>query len=146
MNGTRIVTIAVVIIVLGGAAYLLTRPSAQPTSEMPVPGVDGVQETVVEEEKIDENAAVFNITGKNFEFSQDTIEVKKGQTVTINFTSEDGLHDWTLDDFNAATSQVNTGDSSSVTFVADKVGEFEYYCSIGNHRKMGMVGTLTVTQ
>jgi uncharacterized cupredoxin-like copper-binding protein len=31
-----------------------------------------------------------------------------------------------------------------VQFVADKTGTFEFYCSVGNHRQMGMVGTLVV--
>lgn len=33
---------------------------------------------------------------------------------------------------------------TSVTFVADTLGTFEYYCSVGNHRAQGMVGNLVV--
>lgn len=44
------------------------------------------------------------------------------------------------------TTQVNTGATTSVEFVADQVGNFEYYCSVGQHRANGMVGTLTVTE
>ena len=33
---------------------------------------------------------------------------------------------------------------TSVTFIADQEGSFEYYCSVGNHREEGMVGTLIV--
>ena len=29
-------------------------------------------------------------------------------------------------------------------FTADKVGSFEYYCSVGSHRSMGMKGVLKV--
>lgn len=87
---------------------------------------------------------VFNVTGKNFSFSEEKITVKEGDTVTINFTSESGFHDWVVDEFDAATAQVNTGGSTSVTFVADKKGEFEYYCSVGQHRANGMVGMLIV--
>lgn len=90
------------------------------------------------------SAIVFNLTGKNFDFSQKNITVKKGDTVTVNFTSESGTHDWRVDEFGAGTSIVTTGNSTSVTFVADKTGTFEYYCSVGSHRALGMVGTLTV--
>ena len=34
--------------------------------------------------------------------------------------------------------------NDSVTVVSDKTGSFEYYCSVGTHRQMGMKGTLTV--
>ena len=89
-------------------------------------------------------AKVFNLTGKMFAFSQTEIRVNKGDTVTINFSSTEGFHDWTVDEFNARTKQVNTGEPASVTFTADKTGTFEYYCSVGQHRAMGMKGNLIV--
>jgi plastocyanin len=95
---------------------------------------------------VDPEAKVFNITGRNFAFSQDEIRVRRGDTVTINFSSVGGFHDWAVDEFDARTAQVNTGQASSVTFVADTAGEFEYYCSVMNHRQAGMVGTLIVEE
>lgn len=86
----------------------------------------------------------FNVTGHNFAFSDTEIRVKKGEKVTINFESTDGFHDWVVDEFNAATKQVQPGTKTSVTFTADKAGTFEYYCSVGRHRAMGMVGKLIV--
>jgi plastocyanin len=86
----------------------------------------------------------FNVTGKNFEFSLGEIKVKKGDTVRINFSSTDGFHDWTIDEFAASTEQVNTGGASTVVFTADRAGTFEYYCSVGSHRQLGMVGNLIV--
>jgi plastocyanin len=86
----------------------------------------------------------FTVTGKNFEFSMGEIKVKKGDTVTINFSSTDGFHDWVVDEFDAATERVNPGSDTSVIFVADKTGTFEYYCSVGTHRQLGMVGNLIV--
>ncbi|USN54617.1 MAG: cupredoxin domain-containing protein [Candidatus Peribacteria bacterium] len=87
---------------------------------------------------------VFEVSGRNFAYSTDTIEVPLGSTVTINFTSTDGFHDWVVDEFGAATEKVNPGTPTSVTFVADKAGEYEYYCSVGQHRANGMVGKLIV--
>lgn len=89
---------------------------------------------------------VFEISGGNFYFSEESIEVRKGTKVTINFVSEDGFHDWVIDEFDAATEKVQTGGTTSVTFVADEAGSFEYYCSVGSHRENGMVGTLTVVE
>ena len=87
---------------------------------------------------------VFDIKGFNFAFDVGEITVKEWDTVTINFESADGFHDWVVDEFDAATDQVQTGGKTSVTFVADKTGEYEYYCSVGSHRAKGMVGILTI--
>jgi plastocyanin len=90
------------------------------------------------------NIKTFTITGKNYEYSVKNITVNKGDTVKINFSSTQGMHDWNIDEFNAHTKKVTEGNSTSVEFVANKTGEFEYYCSVANHRALGMVGTLTV--
>lgn len=113
-------------------------PIAAPVSEdeTEVSDEETVPETV--------NVTVFTITGRNFEFSESEMRVSLGDTVRINFTSESGFHDWTVDEFDAKTSRVSGGGSTSVEFVADRVGSFEYYCSVGSHRQLGMVGTLIV--
>jgi plastocyanin len=72
--------------------------------------------------------------------------VKKGDAVHIVFTSSQGFHDWKVDEFGAATSVVSTGQTDEVVFIADTAGSFEYYCSVGNHRAQGMVGTLVVEE
>jgi len=90
------------------------------------------------------NTVIFDLTGKNFEFSEKELRIKEGQTVTINFESTQGFHDWVIDEFDAHTKQVNPGEPTSVTFVANKTGEYEYYCSVGKHRDMGMKGILVV--
>ncbi|NCP67794.1 multicopper oxidase domain-containing protein [Candidatus Peregrinibacteria bacterium] len=86
----------------------------------------------------------FTVLGSNFAFDMEEIRVKEGDEVTINFRSTDGFHDWVVDEFDAATEQVQTDGETSVTFIADKAGTYEYYCSVGNHRANGMVGTLIV--
>ncbi len=85
-----------------------------------------------------------DVGGQPFSFDPKVITVQKDDQVTINFTNKEGFHDWVLDEFNARTPQINAGATASVTFVASKVGEFEYYCSVGDHRARGMVGKLIV--
>jgi len=84
------------------------------------------------------------LNGFNFGYSQDEIRVQEGDTVKIVLTSTDGFHDWVVDEFGAATARVNTGETTSVEFVADQKGTFEFYCSVGQHRAMGMKGKLIV--
>ena len=86
----------------------------------------------------------FTITGSSFSFSQSTINVKKGDTVKITFKNSGGMHDFVLDDFSVRTKVISSGETDSIQFTADKTGQFEYYCSVANHRAMGMKGTLTV--
>jgi plastocyanin len=86
----------------------------------------------------------FTVTGSNFKFSPATIAVKKGDTVKVTFVNSAGMHDWKIDEFNAVTKVLQSGQQETVQFVADKTGSFEYYCSVGNHRQMGMKGMLTV--
>ena len=91
----------------------------------------------------------FVITGENFKFLTDgkespELRVKPGDKVKIEFSSTSGFHDWVLDEFNAKTERVNTGQSTSVEFIADKKGTYEYYCSVGEHRAMGMKGNFIV--
>lgn len=98
-------------------------------------------------EMMDDGTKTFEIAGANFNFSETELRVKEGDEVTINFKAVEGFHDWVVDEFDAATTQVRPEDGMvSVTFVADQVGEFEYYCSVGEHRARGMVGTLIVEE
>lgn len=92
----------------------------------------------------------FVLTGENFKFKMNgannpTLRVKEGDKVKIEFSSVGGFHDWSLDEFNAKTNQVMESDGmTSVDFVADKKGTYEYYCSVGQHRQMGMKGMFIV--
>ena len=86
----------------------------------------------------------FDLTGNSFKFSQKEIRVKTGDRVRINLRSGDWPHNWVVDEFNARTKVVNKNEEASVEFVADRRGSFEYYCGVGNHRQMGMVGKLVV--
>jgi nitrosocyanin len=86
----------------------------------------------------------FTVTAKNYSFTPSALTVKKGDTVKITLDNADGFHDFRIDEFNVATKKIKGGTQDSVQFVADKTGSFQYYCSVGNHRAMGMVGTLVV--
>jgi plastocyanin len=86
----------------------------------------------------------FTVEAANFGYSVKEIKVKKGDTVKIKFVNKEGFHDWVLDEFNAKTPQIMGGKTADIEFVATKTGTFEYYCSVGQHRAMGMVGKLIV--
>jgi len=115
------------------------QPAGQITNDNEITEVDDTREGETEGE-----VREFNLTATSFKYDITEIRVKQGETVRINLTAGNGLHDWVIDEFGAATKQLAAGESDSVEFVASQTGEFEYYCSVGNHRQMGMVGKLIV--
>lgn len=77
------------------------------------------------------------------QFSLKEITVKKGDRVKIKITVTNGNHDFKIDEFAiSANTQINQ--ETVVEFVADKIGEFIYYCSKPGHRQNGHWGTLKV--
>ena len=143
--------VIIAIIVLGGVWYFTT-----PVSTTPVNPDDRIMQPVVEinTPPVTDTASTtgtttvsvkeFNVTGKDYSFTPTTITVNVGDTVKINFNNVDGFHDFVIDEFDAKTKRINEGQNDIVTFVADKAGTFEYYCSVGQHRAIGMKGTLVV--
>jgi plastocyanin len=127
-----LVTLVVLLLVGFGVIFLLS------SSDL---GVSG--NNVFSEEKSFGQVKTFIMTGENFKFVVDGVDnpdirVKHGDTIRIEF-------DWVVDDFDAATEKVRDSDESTfVEFVVDKKGNFEYYCSVGQHRENGMKGNLIV--
>ena len=144
LAGLASVVIILFILLLSGGNAPSSDSVGDVTTSVPASGGEDIDEEVVEDDA-ETSSMSFDLTGQNFALSETEIRVPLGTEVTINFESVMGFHDWTVDDFDAATSQVNDGDGvTSVTFVADQVGVFEYYCSVGMHRAAGMVGNLIV--
>ncbi|OGY39306.1 MAG: hypothetical protein A2418_00465 [Candidatus Brennerbacteria bacterium RIFOXYC1_FULL_41_11] len=86
----------------------------------------------------------FVFTASDFKYSLTELRVKKGDLVKIVLQNKEGFHDLKIDEFGVATEKLRVGQEDVVEFVADKIGTFEYYCSIGSHRLMGMKGNLIV--
>ena len=146
--------IAVVIIGVVGFVFFGETTEAPTTTEAEVMNMEDEvteEETSILDVEVSTDAevavgneVVLTLDAFNFGYSESEIRVKEGDTVTINLTSSDGFHDWVVDEFNAATGKIQEGGETSVTFVADKSGTYEFYCSVGSHRANGMVGTLIV--
>ncbi|PIP62028.1 hypothetical protein COW99_00930 [Candidatus Roizmanbacteria bacterium CG22_combo_CG10-13_8_21_14_all_38_20] len=138
----------VVIAILAGFLIFSNKPVSAPEEMM---------ERANEEPMMEEDSSImegeegmmnieheFTVTGSNFKFDTDTMTVKKGNTVKVTFMSEDSTHDFVIDEFGVKTKVLKSGEKEVITFVADKAGTYSFYCSVGNHRAMGMEGTLIV--
>jgi len=147
--------IVVVVILIGGALLWWqnsqptgvsnTTPTVNGTDLTPVPGAsEPTAPTSSATSTTQSSVKEFTVTNKGYVFSPKTLTVNKGDTVKITFTNGGGTHNLMIDGYDVGTKTIQGGQSDSFEFVADKAGTFEFYCSVGNHRAMGMVGTFTV--
>lgn len=116
----------------------------------------------------------FGFEGEKATSPGPTITVRKGETVTITFKNEALYEDGRIDsnrhnflivadkDANSSAmvplwgaevggntnydEDIKTGESASVTFVPDEVGEFYYICNSVGHFTFGMWGRLIVLE
>lgn len=154
MNKT-VLSIAIVVIIAAGIGvviYMNQAPAPQPESTgtygttptpMPTPAPSATPPPP-QASGSEISTKEFTVTGQSFSFTPSTMTVNQGDHVKITFKSVGGTHDFKIDEFNVATNRIGTGGEATVEFTADKKGTFEYYCSVGNHRAMGMKGTLIV--
>ncbi len=100
----------------------------------------------MQQDEMMDSVQVIEVEGGAFYYEPDEITVKKGDTVKIVLTSADMMHDFVIDELNVASPVIESGDTGEVTFTATEAGEYEFYCSVGEHRAKGMVGTLIVEE
>ena len=126
------------------------EPMAEPakpdtTMQVPAPGYEDVPEMIVREPgepddepgidiveprqpKIEEVREITMIAQK-FEFNPSTIEVKQGETVKLTIRSIDVPHGFAIAEY-GIRERLDPGQDVHIEFVADKAGEFWYFCSI----------------
>ncbi len=149
-----VVALAVVVGIIFFATKGNTTKTASETAK-PVANMTEEKSTMAETPQVagtSTGSAVLDTTAKQitveagaFYYKPNTITVKKGEKVQIVLKSVDMMHDFNIDELNVHSPIVKSGTENTVTFTADKVGKFEYYCSVGQHRKNGQVGTIEVT-
>ncbi|MEI9966361.1 MAG: plastocyanin/azurin family copper-binding protein [Candidatus Moraniibacteriota bacterium] len=150
----------ILILAVGALAFGLKKDKGQESMAMPVDmaedhGTPGKSVNIDEAQPVPGSPAetethgamqTFTVQGSDFAFDVKEIRVKKGDHVQIVFKNTKGVHDWVIDAFQVRTKVIGAGKEETVMFVADQTGTFEYYCSVGNHRAMGMVGKLIVEE
>lgn len=148
MKTSYLVGVIVVIVLVFGVWFFASQNKQQVVPTPPV--TESVQTPAPEEKKEASDAAMaadvkeVMVEGSPFKFVPTEIKVKKGQTVKVIFKNVAGMHDFVVDEFKARTKVIKASETDTIQFVADKAGTFEYYCSVGNHRAMGMKGNLIV--
>ncbi|MGI0055959.1 MAG: cupredoxin domain-containing protein [Nitrosarchaeum sp.] len=69
------------------------------------------------------------------------ISVSRGELISFHLINEDSQkHNLNLDEFNVHTKDLDYFESQSITFIADKTGQFTFHCTLNPE----MTGTFTV--
>jgi plastocyanin len=92
-----------------------------------------------------EGARRVEVAATSFEFDPDEIAVTAGEDIAVVLSSDDLLHDFTIDelDVHVAADRDETTDGG---LRAEEPGDYTYYCSVSGHREAGMEGALVVEE
>lgn len=155
LNPKFIAAAILIIVLVAGLGYFFTQKNRGDTSNVQPSSQETVQEDSManpplstenqsSETALMSDSSIITVEGGAFFFKPNVIKAKKNQKVTIEFQNVGGNHDFTIDEFNVKTKTIGPGETAKVEFTPSKTGSFEFYCSISNHRQMGMKGTLIV--
>ena len=139
-SSSQIVPIIMIVIVLAIAYFAITSKSKSEDKIAAAPEV--VNQIAVNQEQL----KTIDIEAGSFYYKPNVITLKKGEKVKIVLHSVSMMHDFNIDELAVKLPIVKNGDTGSVEFTASQVGTFEYYCSVGQHRKMGQVGKLAIIE
>lgn len=149
----------IALVLISGAVFsgcsLLPGKNQEPPSEknMQAPAVE---ETQVMPEKTDEamesstpdammeEGKMVKIVADDFKYDVKEIKVKKGEKLTVSVMNSKGFHDFVIDELAVNSGMLEVGNTMELEIPTDKPGTYEYYCSVGQHRQMGMKGTLII--
>ncbi|MDO8741740.1 MAG: cupredoxin domain-containing protein, partial [Candidatus Roizmanbacteria bacterium] len=135
LNMNKFLLVVVFVLVLGsGLFYYMSNQSImnqKPVAETITPSkyVSSESTSSVKE---------FTMTAKQWAFDPAIVTVKQGDKVILKIKSIDAAHGFALPDFNVKVDLVPNKEEI-VEFVADKKGEFTFFCSVmcgEGHRDM----------
>lgn len=80
----------------------------------------------------------------DFKFAPTELRVKAGHTIVVRLDNADaGPHSFDVDELNVHAPMPGNASSLAI-FAATTPGQYTFYCAVGGHREVGMVGTLIV--
>jgi len=116
-----------------------------PMESMPGDGMDDGMMDHDESTPVAEGARRIEVAATSFEFDPDEITVTAGEDIGIVLSSDDTVHDFTIDEIDVHVA-ADQGETAEGGLRADEPGEYTYYCTVAGHREAGMEGTLVVEE
>lgn len=153
-NSMMVLGLVVILAIIGIAVFMMRNNSQtsqtadttmevqESTAETSMSDAAGSSEAMTN----DSTVKTFEIEAGSFYYKPNAITVKKGDKVKIVMNSVDMMHDFMIDELNVKLPVTKSGETNTVEFTADTAGTFEFYCSVGQHRANGQVGTLIVEE
>lgn len=108
-------------------------------SEGHMGGMDGHDEST----PVAPGARRIEVDATSFDFDPEEITVTTGEDIAIVLSSDDLLHDFTIDEIDVHVA-ADRGETAEGGLRAEEAGEYTYYCTVAGHREAGMEGTLVV--
>jgi plastocyanin len=147
-NKTIWVGVGIIFAVLIAGVFLLGRVGKQSSETLPsevpltpTPSPQTSDKTTPVEGEVQE----ITLEATEFSYSKETITVKKGQKVRLTLVNKGRMsHDFVVEKMNVTTELAGSGKSVTTEFTINDAGSYAFYCSVGNHRAMGMEGVLIV--
>ena len=112
-------------------------------AEHPMASMPGGMGGHGESTPVADGARRIEVAATSFEFDPDEITVTAGEDVAIVLSSDDLLHDFTIDEIDVHVA-ADRGETAEGGLRADEPGAYTYYCTVTGHRAAGMEGTLVV--
>ncbi len=157
MNKAMVVLVVLVVALVGWWWFSSdTIEIEQPEVEVPLE-MSGDQDDEEADMWADEYAGlddpdhtfIMEATGREFivdGVSNPELTVAVGDRVRVELTITGGTHDFVIDELGVASAVMSAGQTEVIEFVANEIGTFEYYCSVGNHYAEGMFGIFNVIE
>lgn len=136
------VLIAVFVVGFGFVYFGGAKPGRTPVSSPSPAAVSLTSENITAQEG---EVREITVEGDEYKFNPGELSFNKGEKVKLTFTNTGKLpHNLTIDELGVATDTIPGGKSTMLEFTVGKTGTFKSYCSVGNHRALGMEGDVGV--
>lgn len=120
--------------------YFFIKQSNSPKTQAPPNSIKETQKETAQ--TVPERTVTISATSFSYDLKE--IRIKKGEKVALEVKNTEGFHDLVIDELGVKTKRLKEGELETIVVSSNIAGKYEYYCSVGQHRMMGMKGTLIV--
>jgi len=142
MERGLVIGIVLAVLVIGGVFIFIN--SSNSSSQINPGSQSSISETGSSASTTTANTKEFTMIAKKYEFDPGNIVVNEGDTVILHITSTDVEHGIGIPQF-GVSKKLPPGVEETVQFIADKKGDYTFFCNVYcGPGHTGMKGTLTV--